>query len=351
MLIILFVVMLTIMVNALFSENLPKRYHSCLLWLYVIVFVVISVTRPTSYVSDYKNYEKYFYSFDKKLTQLAVEQTFLIISEFVYRHGGTMKSVIYIFAFISIPLKLYSVRKMTDETCFLLSILVYASNYFMLHDCEQIRLAAGMAFGMYALYLRVERRSAWLIAGLLAVGIAFHHTLAVLAFPLLMSPKDLSARYKTVLALIVPVSVLLWVAHINIITSLPIPYIEQKLALYEYAIANGEHPDIRVINIMVLFRIALFYYVIYYYDVIKPHIKALPMLLLCDCFSLAAWFGLSEMSVIAVRISQLFGFVEIILFASVYYTIRPAWCGKVIVMLLATYFFAQNYVYNQFGFR
>lgn len=339
------------MVNVLFSENLPKRYHNYLLWGYIIVLFAICVTRPTSYVSDYGNYEKYFYSFDKKITQLTVEQTFLLISEFVYRHGGTMKAVIYIFACLSLPLKIYSIRKMTDETCFLLSILVYASNYFMLHDCEQIRLAAGMAFGMYALYLRVERRSVWFITALLCMGTAFHHTVAVLALPLILCPKDLSATYKKILVAIVPVSIFIWVVHINVITSIPIPYIEQKLVIYEYAISQGQHPDVRVINIMVLFRIALFYYVIYYYDTIKPHLKALPVLLLCDCFSLAAWFGLSEMSVIAVRISQLFGFVEIILFASIYYTIRPAWCGKVVVMLLATYFFAQNYAYNQFGFR
>lgn len=343
--------MLSIMVNSLFSENLPKRYHSYMLWLYIIVFAAICVMRPTSYVSDYKNYEKYFYSFDKKTTQLIVEQTFLIISEFVYRHGGTMKTVIYIFAFLSIPLKIYSIRKMTDETCFLLSILVYASNYFLLHDCEQIRLAAGMSFGMYALYLRVERRSIWLISALLCLGTAFHHTVAALTLPLILCPKDLSRRYKKIIAAIVPVCILLWLGHINIILSLPIPYVEQRLAIYEYAIANGEHPDVRVINIMVLFRIALFYYIMYYYDVIKPHLKALPVLLLCDCMSLAAWFGLSEMSVIAVRISQLFGFIEIILFGCIYYTIRPAWCGKIVVMLLATYFFAQNYAYNQFGFR
>ena len=351
MLIIIFVVMLSLMVVSLFSENLPKKYHSYLLWFYIAVFLVVSITRPTSYVSDYKNYENYFYSFDDKIIQLTVEQSFLLIAEFVYRHGGTMHTMIWIFALISIPLKLYSVRKMTDGTCFLLSLLVYASNYFQLHDCEQIRLAAGMAFGMFAIYLRVERKSGWMICALMLIAIAFHHTMGAMIIPLIMCPRDLSARWKKVLVAIVPVSILLWALHINIITSLPIPYIEQKLKIYELAIANGQHMEVRVINIMVLFRIVLFYYILYYYDVIKPHVKALPMMVLCDCFSLGTWFVLSEMSVIAVRISQLFGFMEIILFACVYYTLRPAWFGKLVVMLIAVYFFAQNYAYNQFGFR
>ena len=117
------------------------------------------------------------------------------------------------------------------------------------------------------------------------------------------------------------------------------------------AIAEGKHPDVRVINIMVLFRIALFYFILYYYDNILPHLKALPILLICDALSIASWFALSEMSVIAVRISQLYGFIEVILFASIYYTIKPSWFGKTFIGLIALYFFAQNYVYNQFGFR
>lgn len=343
--------MLLIMVNSLFAENLPKKYHCFMLWLYIFIFLAISMTRPASYASDYKNYEEYFYSFDKKITQLTVEATFLWISEFVYKHGGTMRTVIYIFALISIPLKLYSIRKLTDSTCFLLALLIYASNYFMLHDCEQIRLAAGMAFGMYSIYLRIENKSICKIIVMLGIGIAFHHTLGVLVIPLLICPKELTKFWKIAIACIVPLSILAWIAHVNIITSLPIPYVEQRLKLYEIAIAKGEHPDVRVINVMVIIRLLLLYYILYFYDTIRPHLKALPMLLLCYGFSLAAWFGLSEMSVIAVRISQLFGFVEVILFGSIFYTFKPAWVGKSVVFILAMYFFAQNYIYNQFGFR
>lgn len=351
MLTVLFIVMLSLMVTVLFAERLPKVYHGYLLWFYVVVFVLISMTRPGSYASDYLNYEKYFYSFDDTKTQLIVEATFLWISELVYRLGGTLRIVIYIYALISIPLKLYAIRKLTDETVFLLTLLVYASNYFMLHDCEQIRLAAGMAFGMYAIYLRVERKPIWMIAVMMVIGISFHHTLGALLIPLLICPRTMGRWWKTSMAVIVPVSILFWVLHINPITTLPIPYIEERLTLYEIAIANGQHPDIRVINVMVLLRIALFYYILYYYDNILPHMKALPMLLLCDTLSIATWFALSDMSVIAVRMSQLFGFTEVILFASIYYTIKPAWMGKLVVILIAVYFFGQNYAYNQFGFR
>lgn len=349
MLIIVLVVILALAVISLFSENLPESYHNYILWGTIIVLVIICMARPGSYVSDYLNYERYFYSFNSIKTRLTVEPTFLWISEKVYFAGGTLRNVIYIYALLSVPLKLYAVRKLTTNTIYILAIMVYASNYFMLHDCEQIRIAVALAFGMYAIYLKCEGNYWWI--ALVLIGTCFHSTLAVLIVPLILCPKILGKWWKIVLCASIPICIILWLLHINIITVLPIPYVETRLKMYELAIANGKHPDVRVINVMVLFRIALFYYVVYYYDNIYQHLKCLPLLLFCDALSIAAWFSLATMSVIAVRISQLYGFVGIILFASIYYTIRPNWAGKVSVILIALYFFAQNYAYNQFGFR
>lgn len=349
MLIAILIVMLSLAVLSLFSERLSKQYHNYILWGTIAVFFTLCMTRPTSYVSDFLNYEKYFYSFDSIKTQLTVEPTFTWICEKVYYAGGTMHTVIYIYALLSIPLKLYSIRKITNETIYLLALLIFASNFFMLHDCEQIRIAAALSFGFYAFYLKLNGNYWWIL--LVLIGTTFHHTLAVLFIPLLLSPKDLSRAWKIVLCVSIPVSIVLWILHINVIASLPIPYVETRLKAYEYAIAQGQHPDVRVINIMVLFRIVLFYIVMYYYDNIYRHLKSLPLLLFCDALSIASWFSLATMSVIAVRISQLYGIVEIILFACIYYMVQPKWVGKTIVLFVALYFFFQNYIANQFGFR
>lgn len=349
MLISILILILCLLIFSLYSENLPEVFHKYMLWGIIGVFILICMTRPGSYVSDYLNYEKYFYSFDDKKTQIIVEATFLWLCKVVYNMGGTLRVVIYIYALLSIPLKLYAIRKMTTETLWLLTMAIYASHYFMLHDCEQIRLAAALAFGTYALYLKVEGNYWWI--AFLVVGSCFHHTLSLLAIPLLICPKELGKYWKAAIFAIVPISIILWALHINVIASVPIPYFETRLKLYEVAIANGKNPDVRVLNLMTFIRIALFYYILYFYNNIKPHLKALPMLMICDAISISTWFALSSMSVIAVRFSQLFGFVEVILFASIYYTIKPAWLGKSFVGAIALYFFIQNYIYNQFGFR
>lgn len=349
MLIVLLVVILALAVISFYSENLPESYHKYILWGTIVVLVVICMMRPGSYDSDYLNYEKYFYSFDSLKTKLSVEPTFLWISEKVYYAGGTLRIVIYIYALLSIPLKLYSLRKLTDGTVYILTLIVYVGNYFMLHDCEQFRIAAALAFGMYAIYLKSQENRWWIVLALL--GTSFHSTLALLFITLFFCPKELTRCWKIILCVMIPFGVLLWIFKINLIAVLPIPYIETKLKLYELAIANGKHPDVRVLNAMVFLRIFLFYYIIYYYDNIIPRLKCLPILLVCDALSIFTWFALSEMSVIAVRISQLYGFVEVILFACIYRTIRPYWAGKLIIVLIALYLYGQNYIYNQFGFR
>ena len=349
MLISLLIAILLLAVVSLFSERLPKAFHHYLLWAIVLFFTVVCIVRPTSYDSDFRIYEKYFFGFDDTKYQLIVEPVFLWICKTVYYAGGTIHTVIIIFAVLSVPLKLYSIHKMTEETVFILAVIIYASNYFMLHDCEQIRLAVGMAFCMYALLMKMNGHYVWMVS-LWLIAISFHHTTAAYAIPFL-APKDMGRYWKIAIGGLVPIAILLWLLHINPITVLPIPYIEPKMKLYEMAISQGQHPDVRTINLMVLVRIALFYYIFYFYETIKEHLPSLPLLMLCNALSLSAWFALTDMSVIAVRISQLFGFVEVILFASIYYTIKPAWMGKSVVFLIALYFYFQNYIYNQFGFR
>ncbi|MCF0194139.1 MAG: EpsG family protein [Bacteroidaceae bacterium] len=346
MLIAIFALIVALFVLSLYSERLPRHYHWVLFAFVVVAMTVMCIVRPTSYNSDFLNYEKFFFGFDQDILKLLVEPTYLWISRTVYYAGGTIYTVLAIYALLSVPLKLYALRKLTDSTLFLLAACVYAGNYFMLHDCEQIRIAVALTFGMYAIYLK--SRDNWLWIAFVLFGVAFHHTLAVLAAPIIVAPREIRGYWWFLYYAVVPVAILLWITHISVLVFLPIPYIETRIQAYEIAMAQGQHPDIRVINSLVIARVAIYYYLIYYYDNIKQHVKALPILLLCYAASLFAWFGLTDMVVIAVRLSQLFGFVEVILFASLAYTVRPRWAGKVIVLLLSLYQFAQLCISNQF---
>ncbi len=342
--------MLSCFYLSLIEKCLPQDFFRYVMWGIILLMVVISGTRPGTSVSDFLVYEEIFYNFDSTKNQLAVESTFLWVCEFFYYHGGTIRSVIWLYALLSIPLKVYSLSRMATPQIMLLAIPIYLGNFFQLHDCEQMRVAAALAMGMYCFLLRLEGKK-WTWIPFWLVAISLHHTATALILPLLITPqKAMSLRWRIGLIVLVVVGIICWIIHINPITTLPIPYIEAKMALYELAISNGEHPDILVLHPIVLLRLITLFYVLYFYDLIYEHLKCLNIVLVCEALGLFCWFGLSEMSVFAVRMSELFEVTEIILFASVIYTVKPIWLGKLYPIAFALYIFLYGCRVNQFGF-
>lgn len=332
------------------TEDYFKPYYRYIVWGIILLMIVISGTRPGTSVSDYSNYENMFYNFDSSFLELSVEPTFLGICKFIYNLGGTFRWVIWIYVFISIPLKVYSFSKMVPSEIFFLAIPIYLANFFQLHDCEQMRVAAALSFAMYAFLQKIEGKK-WLWIPFYLIAISFHHTAAALIIPLLVTPlKAMNKIWRIGLVAVVIIGILCWIVKINPITSLPIPYIEVKMEQYELGISNGEHPDILVIHPTVLLRIVTFIYVIFFYDIIYENMKCLNLVLICEAIGLFCWFALSETSVFAVRMSELFEVTEIILFSSVIYTIKPINAGKIYPILFALYLFIYGYRVNQFGF-
>ena len=349
-LVYIFILMFLCFYVSIIEEYLPKQYFRYFVWGVILLMFIISGTRPGSYVSDYAVYEKTFHTYDAIQNQVAVEPTFLWACELFYKMGGTIRWVIWLYAFISIPLKIYSLSKMVTPEIFLLAIPIYLGNFFQLHDCEQMRVAAALSLCMYCYLLKLENKK-WLIIPFWLIAISFHHTAAAIIVPLLITPnKPMGMKWRIGLVVLIMVGIAFWALKVNPITTIPIPYFEAKMALYELAISNGEHPDILVIHPIVLLRLITFGYTLYFYDTIYERLKCFNLVLVFEAIGLFCWFGLSVTSVFAVRMSELFEITEIIMFASVIYTVKPVWLGKLYPCLYALYLFIYGCRVNQFGF-
>ncbi|MBQ8487805.1 MAG: EpsG family protein [Prevotella sp.] len=337
-------------VLAYIEELLPRHYYNYIVWGVIFLMVIISGTRPGTHVSDFVVYEGIFYNYDSTVNQLSIEATFLWICELFNKLGGTIRWVIWLYALISIPLKIYSISRLATPVVFLLAIPIHLGNFFQLHDCEQMRVAAALSLGWYCFLLKTQGKK-WTWIPFWLVAISFHHTAAALIVPLLITPdRALSVKWRVGMVLVILAGIFFWITKINPITTLPIPYIEAKMALYELAISRGEHPDMLVLHPIVLLRIITFLYVLFFYDVIYERLKCLNIILICEMLGLFCWFGLSMTSVFAVRMSELFEETDCILFASVVYTVTPSWAGKIYPILFSLYIFLYGCKVNQFGF-
>lgn len=346
----IFILMFFCWFLSLIDDYIPQQYYKYFVWGIIFLMVIISATRPGTNASDYNSYVHMFNNYDSPKYQLTTEPTFLWISKIINNIGGDIRWLIWCYAFISIPLKIFSFSRMIPFRVFLLAIPIYLANFFQLHDCEQMRVAAALSFGVFCYFLRINGKK-WEWIPFWLISISFHYTALALIIPILLVRNNyMNIKWRIGLMVFGLSGIFFWATKINPITIIPIPLIEAKMALYEIAIAKGEHPDILVIHPITLLRIITFIFVLYYYDLIYEQIKCINFILICEALALFCWFGLSSISVFAVRMSELFEIPEIIMFAAVIYTVKPVWLGKIYPLAFALYLFLYGCKVNQFGF-
>lgn len=336
-----------------FTNRLTKRTMDCIMWIFAILMIIISATRPDTGVSDLKNYEDMFYNYDRLKYQISVEPTYLWLSKVINDLGGGFRIILWVYAVLAIPMKLFAFKRLSSYEMFFCALPVYLSFFFLMHDCEQIRVAVAAAFAMIAYACRVEGRKwyIWLLP--LTCGIFFHYSSAIAIVPLLLySQKSLNHLWKIALICCALGGIVILIMNINIFHFIPISGFEAKMALYEYSIQKGEHLEkIPLLYPVSLLRYATFFYALYFYDTIRPHVKGINIILISNALGLFAWGALSGIPVFAVRISEFFQVTEALLFASIMYTIRPMWAGKLYSLLsaMAVLLYGMLFI-NQFGY-
>ncbi len=335
------------------AKDLPKGISGILLCVISCLMIVVSATRPDTGVSDMSTYEDMFVNYDDLKFQLSVEPTYLWLSEFIISIGGGFRVILWVYAIMAIPVKLYAFKRLTSYEVLFTSLPVYLSFFYLMHDCEQIRLAAAASFTMMAYVYKVEERKWYIWAPIWLCGILFHYSSFVAIFPLLFTPsKAMGWIWRTSLAIIVVMGVVIWALKINVFSYVPIPGFEAKMALYELAINKGDQLEtIPLLYPVALLRYITFFAVLFLYDYIHSHVRALNIILISNAIGLFAWGGLSGVAVFAVRISEFFQITEGLLFASVIFAFRPVWVGKLYPFVTSIVILLYGMLMvNQFGY-
>lgn len=319
-------------VFAIFEEEEDHNYKKYVYWSIGLILVVLAGVREVGFDHDSENYEKNFLHYDDYGMSLVMEYSYIVISTICHIFSDDVHSLFFIYAFIGVGLKLFAFRKLSSM--YFLPLVIYISYYFMLHEMTQIR--AGIASGLFLLSLKPiaegKKKEAALI---LLCALAFHYSSAILFPILLLNNKALTPKHRIGLACIIPFIYLLYFVNFNIITSIPIPFISDKLDAYEMMRDKGIMGDeINVFNHLYLVRISVYLYCLYFYDVIYEHNKYLPILLKVMGVSIASFIVFSGLPIFAIRVSELLGIVDIIVYSNIYYTIKQKYVAKAIIVLM-----------------
>lgn len=293
--------------------------------------------------NDSETYAMYFAQYDSPMFELTVERSFLLLCGMVHSlFGDEIRVLFLIYAMMGVMLKMYALQRLAPFMS--LSVALYISNFYILHEFTQIRVAVSAGLLLLMIPSLAERHYARSL-GLMALAMVFHYSSILLLPLLLLSNKQMNVNQRLTWAGVILAGYAVHFAGINL-TSLPIPYFSDKLEAYQTVRESGMLDEINVFNMVYLVKIAIYFYLLLMYDTMKPYCPHLAIMLKLMGISLASFTAFSFLPVFAFRASELYGVVEILLFAYVFYTVRPEWLGKTLVVMISMSLFAINVFYN-----
>lgn len=327
---------------AFLEDRLTDRTKLNAILLLGLFMALVAGLRPDDIDHDYATYtEMYYNSFS-----FSTELSFTIIVSFVQLVFDNVVFMFLIYALISMYVHFNGMKKLSSSL-FFLSLLVYISNYYLLHEMNQIRVGVASGIFLIALYhLGNDDKKKFLLYALFATF--FHYTASVLFLFYFFDGKPMKKWQYYFYLLIIPVAYVIYFLHMSVLTTIPIPHFEEKLRIYQALQAGGGVWDeINVFNLVLLTKIAMTLFILWKSSLIYEYNKYVYLLLKVEVISLAAWVALYEMPVVAMRMSELLGVVEIVLFPMLFYTVKPGWLGRALVVTVASVLLFISLVYNK----
>lgn len=344
MVILLLCIILLVFILALCEERL-NRQKKYIYFFVGAVLILFATFKEVGFDNDSENYEYFYQHYDDPYLLLGVEYSFILLSRFFSHFTDDVHIMFLFYSGIGIILKMSAIKKLSE--LWFLPLLVYLGNYYILHDLTQIRTS--IVSGLFLLSIiplaEGKKKQAALI---MAVGCVFHYSALALFPALLLNNKEMSRKERILWALLVPAGYVLYFLKVSLLSEIPIPYIGDKLETYQELSESGILGDeINVFNAVFIVTWLTFLYLLLYHDIVIKHNKYLPLMLKLTGISVFSFSAFSFLPVLAFRISELYGIVEIIIFANIYYTIKPEWLAKTFVGIVGFTLFFVNAFYAE----
>lgn len=321
-----------ILVFLAFFEEYLGRYKWFAYLLLGVVLIMYAGFRPVGFDRDSPNYEEMFMHPDSRESLISVEPLFLWICKIGSSIMYDVRIVLVIFAIIGVTVKMYAIKRLTP--LFFLPLVIYFGNFYYLHEITQIR--AGVAAAVFLLSVSFLAKGKRLHAFLLIVLACMFHYSALSLLPLLLlNNKPMGKRTKIVLAAIVPACFVLYFLNLDLLTTVPIPYVTDKVESYKLASEFGKVDRNSILNPFPLIKMAVFLYFLYFADTIAKYVPSIHILIKILGCSLLVYFAFSSVAIFSMRVSELYGIVELVTYPCIVYTIRPKFVGKLLVCIIA----------------
>jgi hypothetical protein len=332
-----------------YLEEYLGKYNNLIYIFIGFLLCLIAGFKDVNSVNDANTYKYYFEHYYDPILSKGVEFSFLWFSSILYPVFHSVCSIFILYAFISVPSKLYAIRKISPHL--FLPLLIYISNIYILHDLTQIRAAVASGFFLISIYY-ISKGNIKYAFVLILVAIFFHYSSLSLLPLLFLSNKKMKFKQQFIWGALIPLGYIIYFLHINLLLTIPIPYISNKIAVYQELTEKGigSYDQINVFSLVYLVNIIIFYYNLYFYDTIYHYCKLTTLIIKIQALSLFFFPAFAIVPVIGLRLSELYGIVNIFAYANIFYTIKQKIIGITITILAALCILIINILYNHLIF-
>jgi hypothetical protein len=333
-LLFIFCLLLTYIVS-----NIGQRKYDVYIVIGIaIVLVIISAFRGENVDRDYINYVNFYNDIDNA----SVEPSFVLISKIVnYLLWDNVVFVFLLYAILGVFIKIRGILKYSDFR--FLSILVYISYSYILHDLTQIR--AGVAGGLMLLSVEAINNRDWRkYVFLMSLAVLFHYSAAFFLW-LWFFDQDRIKVSAYILFIIISIILPPYLMDIsrNFYIFVPFDFLSRKLGQYE-----NQHGDVmNIFNTWQLMRIFLSLLFLKSIDVIRVNnrygVIFVKIYVVASCMRML----LSWNPVLCERISDLFIIMDMVTLTYIVYIVRPRYIAKLAVICISITYLFMNLFYNK----
>jgi hypothetical protein len=330
--------------------SLYKRFDKSqnILYICIAFFFILIVAFRKAIDRDFFIYVRAI--FDEEESDIS-ELSFYYIKHFIKFLGlsdlNLILGVFLCYAIIGVSIKVFAIIKLSDFV--ILSLLVYFSNCFLLHEMTQIRGGVSAAFFLLSIVCWQKKNIVSTFI-LFVLATIFHNSaLFLFIFYFTLNPFKFN---KLIYSLLIPGAYFLYfleVTPLNFIGMINISYIQHKIDIYNEIMKRGVFVYINVFNSIQLFRILLVYVLIYKSDFLSKQNRYFILLLELYVISVMIYVLFYQNPVLSGRMSEYIQTVEIILLPMIVYFFpkKQRILGKIVVICISLVFLLMNLYYSQ----
>lgn len=346
--IVILIILLIVAAFAFVEDILTQRQKLQVTICIGIVLILLSAFKDIESTTDALNYEMMFNNNGTILVELTTEPTYVYLCRVVEWLGGGVGIVFFIYALLTIPLKLMAIWRLTPF--FFTALIIYVGIYYPLQDVVQIRAGAAAAFLLLSLLPYTERRYKNTFL-LFVCAILFHYSSVAFLPVYLIGNYEVSKSWRYGIAIGIPVVLLLYVLGFNPYSLIPSESIGGKLELYQKVADKDTSISSLYIpykQVIFLGKAVLLYLYIYMYDNIAANSKYASVVLKALALSMIYYVVLAPIPVIGSRTHDLLGIVDIVAFTYCLYCIKPAYLVKAGILGFALLIYVMGMLRNAY---